>query len=161
MAKYNIEVKTEYPGAFESLDHLYPVGSINDNFTSHALLGEVSDYFGVNNTIAMLDLGCAGGQFVRNFVEQGDIAVGLEGSSTALEGSGRGNWKKYHNKNLFLCDIGKPFEILNNGDLLKFDFIHSEEVFEHIPKENIDCLLENIKKHMRCFSNIPKIFMKS
>lgn len=149
MTKYNIKVKTEYPGAFDSLDHLYPVGSINDNFTSHGLLGDVSDYFGVNNTIAMLDLGCAGGQFVRDFVEQGDIAVGLEGSNTALGGSGKGNWKKYHNKNLFLCDIGKPFEILNNGELLQFDFVHSEEVFEHIPEENIDCLLQNIKKHMK------------
>jgi len=145
----SISVKTEHPGAFDSLDHLYPIGSVLDNFSSLELISEVSDYFGTNNQISVLDLGCAGGKFICDFIQQGDIGVGLEGSSTAIDGAGKVNWKKYYNKNLFLCDIGKPFEILHNNNSLKFDFIHSEEVFEHIPEENIDCLLQNIKNHTK------------
>jgi len=145
----SITIETEYPGAFESLDHLYPIGSVNDNFSSMDLISEVSAYFGINNQISVLDLGCAGGKFICDFINQGDVAVGLEGSSTAIEGAGKYNWKKYYNKNLFLCDIGKPFNILNDSSTLKFDFIHSEEVFEHIPEENIDQLLQNVKNHMK------------
>ena len=144
-----IKIKTEYPGAFDSLDHLYPVGSINDNNTSLDLMGEVNEKFGINNQLCVLDLGCAGGQFICDFIKQGDIAVGLEGSSTAINGAGKRNWKKYQNKNLFLCDIGKPFQLEYNGSNMKFDFIHSEEVFEHIPEDNIDCLLQNVKNHMK------------
>ena len=144
-----IKLKTDHPGAFESLDHLYPSGSILNNFTSLDLIGQVSEYFGISNQISVLDLGCAGGKFVCDFIKQGDIGVGLEGSSTAIDGAGKVNWKKYYNKNLFLCDIGKPFQLEYNDTDMKFDFIHSEEVFEHIPEENIDCLLQNIKKHMK------------
>ena len=81
----------------------------------------------------MLDLGCAGGQFVVDFINRGDIGVGLEGSSNSLSGVGKENWDKYHNKNLFLCDITKDYQLYyNGGKPMMFDFIHSEEVFEHI-----------------------------
>ena len=51
----SISVKTEHPGAFDSLDHLYPIGSVLDNFSSLELISEVSDYFGTNNQISVLD----------------------------------------------------------------------------------------------------------
>ena len=86
--------------ADDSPDHICPVGAVRDNFTSAGLIEEVKYGFD-NEQIAMLDLGCAGAQFVVDFINKGDIGVGLEGSSTSLTGVGKENWDKYHNKNLF------------------------------------------------------------
>ena len=66
--------------ADDSPDHICPVGAIRDNFTSQGLIAEVKDGFD-DEQISMLDLGCAGGQFVVDFIKEGDIGVGLEGSS--------------------------------------------------------------------------------
>jgi SAM-dependent methyltransferase len=143
-----ITLETNYPGALDSPDHLCPHGCILDNFASIGLMSEISEYFD-DKQIVMIDLGCAGGQFVADFIGQGDIGIGLEGSSNALQGSGKSNWQKYHNKNLFLCDISEDYQLFLNGEPLKADFIHSEEVFEHISEDKIDNLLKNIKKHLK------------
>ena len=71
------------------------------------------------------------GQFVVDFINRGDIGVGLEGSSNSLSGVGKENWDKYHNKNCSLCDITKDYQLYYDGKPMMFDFIHSEEVFEH------------------------------
>jgi hypothetical protein len=71
--------------ADDSPDHICPVGAIRDNFTSPGLIDEVKDGFD-DEQIAMLDLGCAGGQFVVDFINRGDVGVGLEGSSNSLSG---------------------------------------------------------------------------
>jgi SAM-dependent methyltransferase len=134
--------------ADDSPDHICPVGTMNDNFSSLGLIGEVTDYFG-GEQISVLDLGCAGGQFIVDFINQGDIGVGLEGSSNVLKGTGKNNWNKFHNKNLFLCDITKDYQLYSDGELMKFDFIHSEEVFEHIAPDDIDPMLKNIRKHLK------------
>ena len=96
--------------ADDSPDHICPVGAIRDNFTSQGLIAEVKDGFD-DEQISMLDLGCAGGQFVVDFIKEGDIGVGLEGSSNSLTGVGKDNWDKYHNINLFLCDITKVYQL--------------------------------------------------
>ena len=69
--------------ADDSPDHICPVGAVRDNFTSPGLIEEVKDGFD-GEQICMLDLGCAGAQFVVDFINKGDIGVGLEGSSTSL-----------------------------------------------------------------------------
>jgi len=143
-----ITLKTTKDVAYDSPDHLCPIGTINDNFSSIGLIGEITEYFN-NRQITVLDLGCAGGQFVADFIGQGDIAVGLEGSSHALTGTGKKNWKKYYNKNLFLCDITEDYQLYDDGVPMLFDVIHSEEVFEHISPEDVDSLLLNIFKHLK------------
>ena len=125
-----------------------PVGAIRDNFTSEGLIEEVKDGFD-NEQISMLDLGCAGGQFVVDFIKRGDIGIGLEGSSNSLSGVGKENWDKYHNKNLFLCDITKDYQLYDGDKPMEFDFIHSEEVFEHIAPDDVDNMLKNIFKHLK------------
>ena len=134
--------------ADDSPDHICPVGAIRDNFTSQGLIAEVKDGFD-DEQISMLDLGCAGGQFVVDFIKEGDIGVGLEGSSNSLTGVGKDNWDKYHNKNLFLCDITKDYQLYQDGKPMEFDFIHSEEVFEHIAPDDVDPMLRNIYKHLK------------
>ena len=134
--------------AFDSSDHLCPVGCINDNYTSIGLISQVFKYFG-NKKISVLDLGCAGGQFIVDFINRGCDAIGLEGSSNTLNGVGENNWEKYHNKNLFLCDITEEYQLYQDEEPLKFDYIHSEEVFEHISEDKIDSMLLQIKKHLK------------
>lgn len=142
-----IRLETKHSVALTSPDHLCPHGCVRDNFSSLDLISEVTEYF-KDKKIVMIDLGCSGGQFVVDFIRQGDIAIGLEGSSHVLEGEGKSNWKKYHNKNLFLCDISENYQLYLNDEPLKADFIHSEEVFEHISEDKIDNLFKNIKNHL-------------
>jgi len=70
--------------ADDSPDHICPVGAIRDNFTSQGLIAEVKDGFD-DEQISMLDLGCAGGQFVVDFIKEGEYVtitnVGAYGST--------------------------------------------------------------------------------
>ena len=141
-------IETNKIVAIDSPDHLCPVGCINDNYSSPHLINEVLEYFD-NKKISVLDLGCAGGQFVVDFINRGNLGVGLEGSSNALNGAGKRNWREHQNKNLFLCDITEEYQLFFNESPVKFDYIHSEEVFEHIHESKIDIMLSQIKKHLK------------
>jgi len=143
------KVLTNFPGAFDSPDHLYPIGTINDNNSDKNYINDIKKYFFLKK-INVLDLGCAGGQLVRDHLEIGDIAIGLEGSSNALEGAGKKNWLDLKEKNLFLCDITEEYKIYDdNGELILFDIIQMWEVLEHIPKEKFTNLFQNIKNHLK------------
>jgi cyclopropane fatty-acyl-phospholipid synthase-like methyltransferase len=144
-----ISLKTDFPGAVDSPDHQCPVGAINDNFTSLRLIRELTKFFGGRKNLVMIDLGCAGGQFVSDFIDTKNIGIGLEGSTHVLNGTGKSNWEKYVDKNLFFCDIAKDYQLYQDGEPLKADIIHSEEVFEHIAEDDIPTLLENVKKHLK------------
>lgn len=142
-----IEVKTERKIADYSADHQKPKGSFQDNYSSPALLDEIKNYF-KKEDIRLLDLGVAGGQFVRDAHDRGWFAVGLEGSDSAIVGEGSKNWSELQNRCLFLADISENFEIISKGKLIEFDFIHSEEVLEHINEDKLDTLFNNIRKHL-------------
>ena len=118
--------------ADDSPDHICPVGAIRDNFTSQGLIAEVKDGFD-DEQISMLDLGCAGGQFVVDFIKEGDIGVGLEGSSNSLTGVGKDNWDKYHNKNLFLCDITKDYQLYqeNKRHAILLCYLYTSDYSHH------------------------------
>lgn len=141
-------LETKKPIAIDSPDHLCPVGSVNDNFSSPELIDEVINYFN-GKKITALDLGCAGGQFVVDFINKGHDAIGLEGSSHSLGGAGKQNWNNYFNKNLFLCDLTEEYQLYEDNIPLKVDYIHSEEVFEHIAEDKLDFFLQQIKKHLK------------
>ena len=143
-----ITLQTDFLGAFDSPDHICSHGCIRDNNSSIGLINEICQYF-ENKKITIIDLGCAGGQFVADFVERGHIAIGLEGSPHAIDGIGKENWKKYFNKNLFLCDITENYQLYSNNEPVTADVIHSEEVLEHISEDKIDNVLCNIKKHLK------------
>jgi SAM-dependent methyltransferase len=136
---------TEHPGAFDSQDHLNPVGSLNDNYTNIELLKDVCNHF--KKKINMLDLGCAGGQFAIDFINFGNNAVGLEGSTHVLNGPGKNNWSNFSN-NLFFCDITKSFTILSEDRPAKFEFIHCSEVMEHLSEKELEIFLENVYNHL-------------
>jgi cyclopropane fatty-acyl-phospholipid synthase-like methyltransferase len=141
-----MKVITQYPIAFDSPDHLHPMGTKHDNSTCKELLDELQQRFGT--TYKLLDLGCAGGQFVIDCVNRGNVAIGLEGSDYSVHHA-RANWPEHHDKELLLCDISRPFAITTDlGSHVHFDVITSWEVFEHIPPERLDCFFDNIAKHL-------------
>ena len=95
----------------------------------------------------LLDLGCSGGQLVKDFSEWGWLAVGLEGSDYSLRHR-RANWADLAGKNLFTCDITRPFQIETRGHPAKFDVITMWEVLEHIAEADLPQLFANILNHM-------------
>ena len=140
-----ISIETEFPVALDSPDHLFPSGTVNDNTRKPRFVKTCVNHFDRN--VSYLDLGCAGGGLVRNFLEQGNLSVGVEGSDTSLN-SLRAEWARipFH---LFTADITKPFSLKNsNGKPLKFDVVGAWEVMEHLPESTIDQVLENIRNHL-------------
>jgi 2-polyprenyl-3-methyl-5-hydroxy-6-metoxy-1,4-benzoquinol methylase len=140
------EVRTKYPIAYDSIDHISPRGAAFDNTTHRPFNEALHRHFG-NKKITALDLGCAGGGFVRSLIEDGHTAIGLEGSDYSKKNQ-LGEWKTCP-LHLFTCDICEEFEILSNaGDKILFDLITAWEVLEHIPECKVPSLIQNISKHL-------------
>lgn len=142
-----INLKTEFPIAVDSLDHLNPYGVLNDNNSNGNYIEEVRNHF-QKTSISVLDIGCAGGQIVVDHLTMGDTAVGIEGSDNVLQGSGSHNWKNYKDKNLFLCDASRPFSLYKDTEKMCFDYIQTWEVLEHIPEDRLNVFLANIRESM-------------
>lgn len=140
-----ITINTDTPIAFDSPDHLYPTGAKGDNNTSIGLIEELEARYGKDFSI--MDWGCSFGQFIVDCHERGHVAVGLEGASYPPEHSP--NWKQYHNKVLFSCDVSRPFTVEADGKPLLFDIITMWEVLEHFPPERLDQVMQNVHKHLK------------
>jgi 2-polyprenyl-3-methyl-5-hydroxy-6-metoxy-1,4-benzoquinol methylase len=139
------KVETKHPVAVDSPDHIMPWGTMRDNSTNPSLVNEVINKYGVGTFI--LDLGCSGGQWIKELAERGMNAIGLEGSDFSIKNP-REWWTSLHNINLFTCDITKPFQIYFNDKPAKFKVITSWAVFEHFKKEDLPMVCENLLKHM-------------
>jgi len=150
LINYNLKIETEYKIAFDSPDHIAPWGTARDNYTNRSfvllmnklLCGDFS-----NTQLKFLDLGCAGGQLVKDFRDLGYISVGLEGSDYSLKHK-RANWPLLAGKSLFTCDITKPFEIKLEDKKIKFNLITAWDVLEHIRTEELDNVFKNIINHL-------------
>lgn len=152
--QYTVQCEREL--AFESPDYLVPWGTRITNSSNQIfnkkLYGlfrtlyfyEKHPYFRI---ITLMDLGCGGGGFVESIIEDGHIAVGLEGSDFSKKHK-RGAWatKPDH---LFTCDIARDFQVFSDSSPLKFDVITCWEVMEHIDKVDLQSLCENVKKHLK------------
>jgi SAM-dependent methyltransferase len=144
-----IRLETNYPVAIESPDHIAPVGTVNDNTTDIDYINAVKKYFD-NKQIRVLDLGCAGGQLISDFISRGDVGVGLEGSTNARErGAGKHNWDQHGDKNLFTVDLSKPYQLYEDDKKMQFDFITTWEVVEHIAEEDLSMFFGNIRNHLK------------
>src|SRR3990167_2627697 len=103
-----LKVETDYPVALDSPDHLEPWGTKQDNSVNKRFNKKLIKLFG--HTPNVLDLGCAGGGFVRSIIKQGGLAVGIEGSDYSKKIK-RAEWAKIPD-NLFTADITKPFKLI-------------------------------------------------
>ncbi len=144
---YKPELICESEVAYESNDHLFPWGarmedSQNKNFNRklYKLLEDEIRF------LKILDIGCSGGSFVKQCIDDGCFAVGLEGSDYSKR-MGRGGWPLIKD-NLFTCDVSKEFSLIKDGKQIEFDVVTAWDLLEHIEPKNLDRLIKNIKKHM-------------
>lgn len=145
---------TDFEVAVDSPDHLYPQGTKNilggpyyEWADGHnPFVDEVVDYF-KKPTLRVLDLGAASGYLVSDFLSRGCQTVGLEGSNWPILNKVC-NWEKFENKNLFTCDISKPFQLFESDVEAKFDLINAWEVIEHIAPEDLPTFADNVYKHL-------------
>ncbi|MBI3417559.1 MAG: methyltransferase [Verrucomicrobia bacterium] len=147
---FKLEVITDHPVAYSSPDHLVPFGTKYNNSTNRKFVLRMNEIFRAlfpNATLAFMDLGCSGGQLVKDFQDLNWIAAGLEGSDYSLKHR-RANWAALANKNLFTCDITKPFRVKCNQADHKFHLITAWEVLEHIRPEDLPALFDNIRAHL-------------
>lgn len=143
-------LQTKHPVAYESPDHIAPKGTAVNNSTNKKFVlhmdAKLHREFG-NDTLRVLDMGCAGGQMVADFISLGWNGAGLEGSDFSLKHR-RANWARLANKNLFTCDIAKPFQVFMDGNPARFHLITSWEVLEHIATADLPMLFDNVRNHL-------------
>jgi len=134
--------------AYHSLDHIVPLGARRDNSGNHLFNEKLYGLYG-SNQISLLDVGCAGGRFVREMIDDGHVAVGLEGSdySKRFHRAEWGNIPEF----LFTCDVTKPFSLYTTPPKrpMHFDVVTAWEFMEHIEKRDLDQLIRNVMKHMK------------
>lgn len=81
-------LETDHPVAISSNDTKYPRGSKNDNSIVPRFNHKLYQFLGVQTRLRVLDLGCAGGGFVRSLIDDGHLAVGLDGSDYPAQPDG-------------------------------------------------------------------------
>jgi 2-polyprenyl-3-methyl-5-hydroxy-6-metoxy-1,4-benzoquinol methylase len=141
-------LETEHPVAIASNDTKFPRGAKNDNSIAPRFNRKLCEFLSGTPQLRVLDVGCAGGGFVRTLIDDGHFAVGLEGSDYPLLNQ-TGEWSTIP-MHLLTCDITKPMQLCDNAtnEPLLFDAITAWEVMEHIPEEGLDGMLANLKCHL-------------
>ncbi len=143
-----IKLETDYPVAYESLDHLHPFGTVRDNNSNTRFI------YKLKNTTAqsVMDIGCAGGLFVKELNDSGFLAIGVEGSDINQK-TKRAEWATIPDK-LFTADATKPFVVSSVAedtsiDYQYFDLVTAWEFFEHIEESDLDGVMSNIFNHTK------------
>jgi 2-polyprenyl-3-methyl-5-hydroxy-6-metoxy-1,4-benzoquinol methylase len=140
------ELETDFPVAIQSNDHIYPRGTKFDN-TRHPRFVRACENAFPNRKLSVLDLGCAGGGIVYDFIHRGHNALGLEGSDYSKINQ-RAEWRVIPD-HLKTCDITKPFKIFNNKNVAQYDVVCMWEVLEHIHEADQEVLFNNIAMHIK------------
>lgn len=145
-------IETDAPIAWESPDHLQPWGTARDNSRNPRFNAKLYRlYAGLGRPPRVLDLGCSGGGFVRECIDDGCIAVGVEGSDYSAR-MARAEWGVLGGRFLFTADITRPFKVMAVWDdlpsTLSFDVITAWEVLEHIARSDIAAVCANIRSHL-------------
>lgn len=139
-----IAVQTDYPVAMDSPDRLHPWGTVNDNSSNRYFVRRLIELHG--GSVSVLDLGCAGGKFVRKLVGKGQFAVGVEGSDINRR-RGRAEWNVIP-EHLFTADITKPFTVQEGAVARRFDVVTAWEVLEHIREADLAQVFANVRNHL-------------
>ena len=134
--------------AFDSPDHLVPHGTKRDN-SRNPLFNRRLSLLYPGRRLRILDVGCSGGGFVKSCLDDGNIAMGLEGSDYSQKHR-RAEWATIP-ESLFTCDVTSDFNIRTTADIQSaatFDVITAWEVMEHIRARDLPKLCDNIKRHL-------------
>jgi 2-polyprenyl-3-methyl-5-hydroxy-6-metoxy-1,4-benzoquinol methylase len=146
-----LQLRASKPVAYDSPDHQFPLGTRQDNSTNPRFNQKL--YFLYAKRLAkevnlrILDLGCSGGGFVRRCINDGHLAVGLEGSDYSRRFS-RAEWATIP-QFLLTCDVTSEFRLLLNEEPMKFDVITSWELMEHIEEGLLPAVSDNCARHIK------------
>jgi 2-polyprenyl-3-methyl-5-hydroxy-6-metoxy-1,4-benzoquinol methylase len=150
----SFKIETDFPVAFESLDHLHPFGTIRDNHSNSIFINNLLFLLNPENSVFslkkinkkfpfnLLDIGCSGGGFVKEISEKNVNSIGIEGSDISKK-MNRAEWKTIPER-LFTCDATKPYIIFDNEEKMFFDVVTAWEFFEHIEKDDLTGVMNNI-----------------
>jgi predicted TPR repeat methyltransferase len=141
-----MRVITDFPVAYDSHDHIVPKGAANDNTAGLAFVERAKELAG-GQGIKFADLGCSGGALVKNFIDAGFQAVGIEGSDFSQKNK-RAEWASIPD-HLFTADITKPFFIVTDGVMDPCDLITAWDVLEHIHEKDLGVLISNIRNNLK------------
>lgn len=139
-------LRTHHPIACDSIDHLQPRGTKNDNSTSADFNRRLFSLF-LASAPRVLDLGCAGGGFAQSIWNDGGTAVGVDGSDYSKRRA-RAAWAE--SDYLFTADLGRPFLVqspANIGEVAHFDAVTAWEVLEHLDEEALEAMMVNVHAH--------------
>jgi SAM-dependent methyltransferase len=161
------KVLTDHPVALTSRDHTHPSGTACDDSRNVNFNRKLYPLF--DKQITLVDLGCAGGGFVKSVVDDGHEAIGIEGSDYSLtwdfhdpktrKPGRRAQWATIPER-LFTADVTKPFDVVKvtreyceecNGpheDSAEFEVVTCWEMMEHIPEDGLDQLAKNVLSHL-------------
>ena len=137
---------TDFPIAYESYDHIEPKGTAADNTHCPAFVARVEELSN-GNKIKFADLGCSGGGLVKDFIDAGHEAIGIEGSDYSLRNK-RAEWATIPD-HLTTADITKPFFIVSDGVTGQCDIITAWDVLEHISEVDLGVLIANIRNNLK------------
>ena len=146
---------TDFPIAYESKDHIVPHGTANDNLHSINFVNIIKEKLG--SDIKYLDLGCAGGGLIFDFLSNNILAAGIDGSDYSKKNK-RANWGNSTAEYLFTADITKPFyfkEYINktefkDEDRVLFSLITSFDVLEHMHNvKELQNVIKNIHDNLK------------
>lgn len=143
-------LRAERDCAYDSPDHLVPWGTRWDRSTNGRFNEKLWLLYPQTQVVKVLDLGCSGGDFVKSCIDDGQFAVGIEGSTFSKDHK-RSAWAIIPDY-LFTCDISRPFQLsLMKGseeEKVKFDVVTSWEVLEHIREEDLATLTASVNAHL-------------
>lgn len=145
-----IRIITTKPVALDSLDHTNPLGTANDNSSNFEFNKKLFKLI-PQAELSVLDLGCAGGGFIKSLLDANVLAVGIEGSDYSQKIK-RAEWQTIPD-NLFTADITEPFQLVEINEnqqekKLKFNLITAWEVLEHIKENQLVDVFKNIERHL-------------
>jgi SAM-dependent methyltransferase len=141
-----LTIRTEHPVAFHSADHVHPRGSANDNTRHPRFVVACERYFA--KPMMHLDLGCAGGGLVWDFLMAGHHSYGIEGSDYSR--LNRRDFWRVIPEHLFTADITQPFALLDTARTHQmFHVITAWEVLEHLSEESLPRFCRNIRDCLR------------
>ena len=146
-----ITVRAEREVAYSSPDHIVLWGTAIDNSRNRRFNEKLYRLFTDSaKPLKILDLGCSGGGFVKDCLDDGCLSVGLEGSDYSKVNK-RAEWLTIPNF-LFTCDITGDFDLLvdkgNEKETLIFDVITCWELIEHIKESDLENVARNVRKHL-------------
>ncbi len=140
------------PVAYDSPDHMFPVGTLNDNSVSVGFNRKLYELIPAP-LVRLLDLGCAGGGLVKSILDDGGFAVGVEGSDRSRKAK-RAEWATIP-RHLFTADCTDRFMLFETGfrpgsiDAVHFNVITAWEFWEHIAEDRLAGVVRNIRWHLQ------------